>query len=159
MFTSNLYIPDASVILKWVFDTPEESDRDIALALLNSWVAGECEFILPSLWLYEVGNIIGRNAPDKAADFMELLIDYRITEAPVTSAIAGHTLAIMSDCRVTFYDAVYHAIALERRGTLVTADAAYLKRAGKLGRAVLLSDFGVELDLTRSTDLPREVEF
>lgn len=159
MFTSNLYIPDASVILKWVFDTPEEADRDVALALLNSWVAGECEFVLPSLWLYEVGNIIGRNMPDRAADIMALLIDYRITEAPVTSAITGRTLAIMSNCQVTFYDAVYHAIALERKGTLVTADAAYLKRAGKLGRAVLLSDFDTELDLSRSTDLAREVEF
>lgn len=152
MFTSNLYIPDASVILKWVFDTPEESDRDIALALLNSWVAGECEFVLPALWLYEVGNVIGRNVPDRAAEFITLLIDYRIAEAPVTPAIAERTLAIMSDCQVTFYDAVYHAIALERRGTLVTADAAYLKRAGKLGRAVLLSDFGVKLDVTRRSE-------
>jgi predicted nucleic acid-binding protein len=142
MITSNLYIPDASVILQWVFNTPEEADRDAALMLLNSWVAGECEFILPSLWLYEVGNIIGRNIPDKAADVMALLIDYRITEAPVTPVIANRTLAIMSGSRVTFYDAVYHAMALERRGTLVTADAAYMKKAGKLGGAVLLSDFG-----------------
>jgi predicted nucleic acid-binding protein len=142
MIASNLYIPDASVILKWVLDTPEEADRDAALSLLNSWVEGECEFVLPSLWLYEVGNIVGRNIPDKAADVMALLIDYRISEAPVTPAISSRTLAIMSDCSVTFYDAVYHAIALERRGTLVTADAAYMKRAGKLGHAVLLSDLG-----------------
>lgn len=142
MITSNLYVPDASVILKWVFDTPEEADRDAALMLLNSWVAGECEFVLPSLWLYEVGNIIGKSIPGKAADVMELLIDYRIAETPVTAAIANQTLAIMADCSVTFYDAIYHAIALERRGTLVTADAAYLKKAGKLGHAVLLADLG-----------------
>ena len=142
MITSNLCVPDASVILKWVFDTPEEADRDAALMLLDSWVAGECEFVLPSLWLYEVGNIIGRNIPGKAAEVMELLIDYRIAEAPVTAAIAGQTLAIMADCGVTFYDAVYHAIALERRGTLVTADAAYMKKAGKLGHAVLLAELG-----------------
>ena len=142
MLTSNLYVPDASVILKWVFDTPDEDDRDAALMLLNSWVAGECEFLLPSLWLYEVGNIMGRNIPDKAPDFMEMLIDYRIEEVPVSAAIAGRTLAIMADCGVTFYDAVYHAVALERRGTLVTADAGYLKKAGKLGNCVLLADIG-----------------
>jgi predicted nucleic acid-binding protein len=142
MITSNLYVPDASVILKWVLDSPEEADRDTAFELLNSWVAGECEFVLPSLWLYEVGNIVGRNIHDKAADIMALLIDYRISEAPMTSVISGRTLEIMSDCGVTFYDAVYHAIALERRGTLVTADAAYLKKAGKLGHAVLLADLG-----------------
>lgn len=142
MFTSNVYVPDASVILKWVFDTPMEADRDAALVLLDRWVAGECEFVLPSLWLYEVGNIIGRNIPDKAAEVMDLLIEYRFTEAPITSAIVSRTLAIMSDCRVTFYDAVYHAVALERKGTLVTADAAYMKKAGKLGNAVLLADVG-----------------
>lgn len=60
----------------------------------------------------------------------------------VTAAIANRTLSIMADCGVTFYDAVYHAIALERKGTLVTADAAYLKKAGKYGHAVLLADFG-----------------
>jgi len=141
MLTSNLYVPDASVILKWVFDTPDEDDRDAALMLLNIWVAGECEFLLPSLWLYEVGNIMGRNIPDKAPEFMEMLIDYRIEEAPVNAAIAKRTLAIMAGCGVTFYDAVYHAVALERRGTLVTADAGYLKKAGKLGNSVLLADF------------------
>lgn len=142
MVTPNLYVPDASVILKWVFDTPEEPDRDASLIFLNRWVAGECELVLPSLWLYEVGNIVGRNIPGNAAEFMEMLIDYRIEEIPVSSGIARRTLAIMAECGVTFYDAVYHAIAFERKGTLVTADAAYLKKAGKLGNAVLLAEFG-----------------
>jgi predicted nucleic acid-binding protein len=142
MATPNLYITDVSVILKWVFNTPKEADRDAALTLLNSWVNGECELLVPSLWIYEVGNIIGRNIPDKAAEFMKMLIEYRIEEAPVTALIAQRTLAIMTDCGVTFYDAVYHAIALERKGTLVTADATYMKKAGKLGSAVLLTDFG-----------------
>jgi len=115
----------------------------VALALLNRWVEGECEFVLPSLWIYEAGNIIGRNIPDKAAEFMEMLIEYRIAEVPVTAAIAKRTLGIMADCGVTFYDAVYHAVALERKGTLVTADGAYLKKAGKLGSAVLLADFKI----------------
>jgi predicted nucleic acid-binding protein len=91
--------------------------------------------------IYEVGNLLGRNIPGNAPEFMEMLIDYRIEEAPLNAAIAGRTLAIMADCGVTFYDAVYHAIALEWRGTLVTADAGYLKKAGKLGDAVQLADF------------------
>ncbi len=141
MGASNLYIMDASVILKWVFNTSQEVDGDKALMLLHSWVNGQCEFVLPSLWIYEVGNIIGRNIPDKASEFMKMLIEYRIEEAPLTVSLAQRTLSIMADCAVTFYDAVYHAVALERHGTLVTADAAYLKKAGKMGNAVLLADF------------------
>jgi predicted nucleic acid-binding protein len=96
--------------------------------------------LLPSLWIYEVGNIVGRNIPEKAFDFLEMLIEYRIEESPVTAKIAERTLAIMDQCGVTFYDAVYHAVALERRGTLLTADASYLKKAGKLGSVLLLAD-------------------
>ena len=33
----------------------------------------------------------------------------------------------MSDCQVTFCNAVYHPIALERKGTLVTLDTEYMK--------------------------------
>lgn len=70
-----------------------------------------------------------------------MLIEYRIEESPVTAKIAERTLAIMwTQCGVTFYDAVYHAVALERRGTLLTAGASYLKKAGKLGSVLLLAD-------------------
>jgi predicted nucleic acid-binding protein len=141
MVTPNLYVLDVSVILKWVFDTPHESDRAAALALLSGWGEGECEFALPSLWIYEAANIVGRNIPDKAAEIVEMLIEYRIPEVPVSAAIAARTLGIMADCGVTFYDAVYHAVALERNGTLVTADEAYLKKAGRLGHAISLAEF------------------
>jgi len=140
MITPYLYVIDASVILKWVFDAPGEDDRDTALVLLNSWVEGKCEFILPSLWLYEVGNIIGRKIPEQAGASMEMLMEYRMEEAAMTAAIAARALSIMTDFGVTFYDAVYHAVALEKKATLVTADAAYLQKAGKLGNAVLLAD-------------------
>ena len=140
MTSSRLYVPDASVILKWIFDSPKEADREAALALLEDWTKGQCDLLLPSLWIYEVGNIVGRNIPEKAFDFLEMLIEYRIEESPVTAKIAGRTLAIMDQCGVTFYDAVYHAVALERRGTLLTADASYLKKAGKLGSVLLLAD-------------------
>jgi predicted nucleic acid-binding protein len=143
MITSHLYVVDASVILKWVFPAPQEADWEMALALLHCWVEGNCEFALPSLWLCEVGNIVGRNIPEKAPEIMEMLMEYRIPETPVTAAIAKRTLNLMAECGVTFYDAVYHALALERQGTLVTADEAYMKKAGKRGNAVLLADLEI----------------
>ena len=45
-----IFVPDASVILKWVLR--EEEDHDYAFALLKGWINQEHEFILPSLWLY-----------------------------------------------------------------------------------------------------------
>jgi predicted nucleic acid-binding protein len=40
---------------------------------------------------------------------------------------------LMRDHRVTFYDAAYHALAIERRATMLTADATYVRKAGRAG--------------------------
>jgi predicted nucleic acid-binding protein len=41
---------------------------------------------------------------------------------------------------VTFYDASYHAVALKAGGTFVTADDAYVRRAGNAGHVLSLND-------------------
>ena len=45
---------------------------------------------------------------------------------------------------VTFYDAAYHAVALELEGTMVTADAAYVRKAVRSGALVRLGEFDLE---------------
>ncbi|MDZ4132265.1 MAG: hypothetical protein U1E11_03940 [Dethiobacteria bacterium] len=49
--------------------------------------------------------------------------------------------SIMDDCKVTFYDAAYHAVALTRSATLLTADEAYMHKASQLGQVMLLIDW------------------
>ena len=44
---------------------------------------------------------------------------------------------------MTFYDAVYHAVALLLKGVLVTADEAYFRKARKKGRVVMLRDWRI----------------
>ncbi len=136
-----LIVPDASVILKWAFQSPDEQDSDKALELLGRWLGGNCSIILPSLWLYECGNVLGLKAPDSAAEIMDIFIGYRFDEVPISPAIASATLKIMRDCKVTFYDAVYHVVAMNRGATLVTADAAYYRKTGQLGNMIMLDDF------------------
>ena len=52
---------------------------------------GEVAQFLPLVkgWRVPLYNIIGRNIADRAVEFMELLIDYRIAEEPISAAIAG----------------------------------------------------------------------
>lgn len=142
MATPTLVVPDASVILKWAFRSPDEQDGDKALELLKLWLSGSCTFVLPSLWVYECGNVLGLKAPDTANEIMTIFLDYRFDECSVTAELSTATLRIMRDFRVTFYDAVYHAVALSRNATLVTADAAYFRKAQKLGSIAMLEDFG-----------------
>ena len=44
---------------------------------------------------------------------------------------------------VTFYDAAYHAVAVKSGGTFVTADEAYIRRAGNAGHVISLKDLTV----------------
>jgi len=141
MTTSSLFVPDASVILKWAFSSPDEQDGDKALDLLNRWLSGACDFILPKLWAFECGNVLGLKNSANAREIMEIFLGYRFAECELTDAISAVTLQIMLDCKVTFYDAVYHAVAQERQGTLITADAAYYRKAHAKGRIMMLEEF------------------
>ncbi len=138
-----IIIPDASVILKWVFRSPDEHDRDKALGLLNFWLAGKGEIVLPKLWAFEVGNVLSLKNPQLAQEVMEILIGYRFSEHETTAELCRETLKIAKQYRVTFYDAVYHAVALLRKGTLVITDKAYYRKAGQAGHVVMLEDFSM----------------
>lgn len=137
-----IVVPDASVILKWVLKT-EEDHVEKALALLSSWVSAELEILLPSLWVYEVGNIVGRKNAEKAEVIMALLLDYRFPEARLDSAHLIAALDLMRRHAVTFYDASYHAVALKSGGIFVTADDAYVRRVGNAGHVVCLRDLEI----------------
>ena len=139
--TPSLFVPDASVIIKWAFRSPDEQDGDKALDLLNFWLAGNCSFVLPCLWVYECGNVLGLKAPENAKEIMDIFLEYRFDECPMTPKLSATTLSIMKDCKVTFYDAVYHAVALDKNATLITADVAYYRRASQLGNIILLENF------------------
>lgn len=54
-----IIVPDASVILKWVLEKEDESDYPQALQLQQAFLAQEVEIRLPTLWRYEVGNVLG----------------------------------------------------------------------------------------------------
>ena len=141
MSTPSLFVPDASVIMKWAFRSPDEQYGDKALDLLNLWLAGSCSFVLPGLWVYECGNVLGLKAPENAKEIMDIFLEYRFDECPMTQKLSAATLRIMNDCKVTFYDAVYHAVALDKNATLITADVAYYRRASQLGNILLLENF------------------
>jgi hypothetical protein len=44
-----IVVPDASVILKWALQCPDEADSALALALLEAFVREKIEIRIPSL--------------------------------------------------------------------------------------------------------------
>jgi len=133
-----VFIPDASVILKWVIGEDEEG-HNRAFEFLKGWLNYEHEFILPSLWVYEVGNVLGLKRPRDAENMIDLLLDYEFKECKITKGLLNMTFDLMKEYKgVTFYDAIYHAVAIHEDGALITSDKAYYNRVKAKGNIILI---------------------
>jgi predicted nucleic acid-binding protein len=131
---------DASVAVKWVFPDPAvEPDADRALAVLRAVRDETLEVIQPPHWLLEVMAVVARLAPDLCGPALGLLDALELNVCADVAVIArGAALAAALDHHL--FDALYHAVALERNATLVTADACYARKARSHGRVLLLSE-------------------
>jgi hypothetical protein len=47
----------------------------------------------------------------------------------------------MHEHGVTFYDAAYHALAIVKDGTMVTADRRYVRKCARAGHVGLIADW------------------
>ena len=133
-------VPDASVLLKWSLDSAAERDQEKALAIRQGWLAGRHRIILPSLWAYEVANILGRKQRGLARELMEIYLGYGFEEESAVD-LYEKTIDIMKAVDATFYDAAYHAVALKHRGTYISADDRYVRKALSIGHVIALQDW------------------
>ena len=135
-----IVVPDASVILKWMLQGADEESRDPALALKDAWLEGAIEIVVPTLWIFEVGNVLGLKQPAKAEVLLQTVVDLALPEESA-AAYATSILRVMREHGVTFYDAAYHALAIVRQGTMLTADRRYVKRTAAAGHVHLIADW------------------
>lgn len=119
---------DASVILKWVLDAETEPGHAAANRLLERWQQGELDLLVPSLWLYEVGNILCLKRPTDANATLAALWDLGLSEVPFSRELIQRAITLAQSHSVTFYDASYLAVAEEKKVTLVTADGKFYRR-------------------------------
>ena len=136
-----LVVPDASVILKWVLPSGEEPDLGQALALRDSIANGHVRAVVPSLWVYEVGNTLARRQPERAERSLDVLLRFDLESAPRSRQWLECALDLTKRYEVTFYDASYHAHAIVGRGVFVTADERYIGRAGRARFVTPLSEW------------------
>ena len=91
--------------------------------------------------MFECGNILGLKTPDTAQEILDIFLGYRFQECSMSLSIAIAALKLMRECKATFYDTAYHAVALEKAATLITADAVYYRKAKAKGNIMLLENF------------------
>jgi predicted nucleic acid-binding protein len=141
MVTCKRLVPDASVILKWVLPKDKEPHFEEAQAILGNFHNGFIDLLVPTIWIYEVGNLLGRKYPDEANRLITNLeaIGFKII-APYPEW-RQQALSLMKQYRVTFYDAAYHALAMTENALFVTADVAYIRKVGNQPEIMNLSDW------------------
>ena len=91
-------------------ESADEEDREPALELRDAWLSGHCSMVLPALWVFEVGNILGMKQSTLAPQLVQILIDSGIEEEDPQS-FYGKALELMKAYKVTFYAAAYHAVS------------------------------------------------
>jgi predicted nucleic acid-binding protein len=133
-------VVDASVAVKWFLGGPNEQWRDKAEAVAASIDAGSTELLAPCHWTAEVIAVVTRLEPSIADHALELLTDMR-------PRVIDSVLVLRSAAKISvrldhhLFDTLYHAVALEAGGMLVTADERYFKKAEPLGHIALLGSW------------------
>lgn len=123
------YVLDASVALKW-FIREREADRDAAFALRRRHVDGHTRLIVPELFLLEVPNAIKastRATEDELSKVLATVHDLDLQIERHTWDVLRKANAIAWAYNLTWYDAVYVALAEALGYPLVTADEALMR--------------------------------
>jgi predicted nucleic acid-binding protein len=130
---------DASVVVKWVFpESAEEENVGEALALLAAIQNGRVDPLQPPHWLAEVAAVVTRLRPEIADPVLDLLDSM---ELPVANDLVLFKRAsrMATELDHHLFDTLYHAVAWEYEGLLVSADDRYVRKAKRLGRVVSLA--------------------
>ncbi|HCS78623.1 TPA: hypothetical protein DIV55_02665 [Patescibacteria group bacterium] len=116
---------DASVITKWFF---EEEDTDQALKLLEKHKLETIQINVPVLLFFEFGNTVVkkfREDIDTREEFNRNLTDLfsiQLSFAETTPDLLKLVYSVASRYEITFYDAIYVALAKSLKCDFVTAD-------------------------------------
>ena len=140
------YVVDASVGVKW-FVREREADREVALSLRQRHIEGATRMIVPELFLLEVPNAIktGRKSTEEElAEVLTTLADLDVQVEPHSQRVLRKTNAVAWAYKLTWYDAVYVALAETLGFPCVTADEALLRKMKGHSIVLRLKDLAFE---------------
>ena len=137
----HVVVPDASVILKWALPPDAEPDADRAVLLRNAIRDDVVRAVVPSLWLFEVGNTVARRLPQHARALLAALAKFGLEEQAVTAQWLRQAVDLTERYPVSFYDAAYHATAIVQGGVFVTADERYVALASSHSAVLALQEW------------------
>lgn len=131
---------DASVALKWVLSSLNETDVRLAERIL--WAIRDDAALLfsPPHWIAEVLAVVARKDAGRLDQTFEILYGLNHSEISTerTHLLAAQLSVVMNH---HLFDTLYHAVAIEHDAVLITSDERYFHKARGLGSIQLLTNF------------------
>lgn len=121
------FVLDASVAVKWVIPSANETLSAESLRLLERYVTGEIDFVVPDIFWAEIGNVLwkgvrqqrwSRTLAEGATSAMKDRNFFTISTQVLLPAALK--IALLYDRSI--YDAVYVATAIQFKIEMITAD-------------------------------------
>ncbi|MDA8098988.1 MAG: type II toxin-antitoxin system VapC family toxin [Nitrospiraceae bacterium] len=134
-----MIVLDASVILKWIFDDEDGSER--AARWKDAHVAGHEIAAVPDLLFYEIGNVLATKTKLSEAAIAEafsLLWEFSLERFDLGVEEFHGGIALSRKYKITLYDAVYIELSRRLKCTFVTADRKLYEKVKNIKTVELL---------------------
>ena len=125
-----MVVVDTSIVYKWISDESTPDNKPI-LELLNDYLEGGEQLIVPDILYYELANALSSKSAltkDDIKKAWESFIDFKIDMLHPTPVFMDKTIQFSRQYKVSVYDAAYAVLAKEKKCNLFTADAKFVKQ-------------------------------
>lgn len=118
---------DASVALKWAIPSANETLTTESLQLLQRYVDGDVNFIVPDIFWAEIANVLWRGArqhqwPQTLAEAAASAMKDRAFTTVSSQTLLDDALTIAFAHDRSVYDCLYVALAIRAKAQMITAD-------------------------------------
>ena len=134
-----MIVLDSSVALKWIF--ADEEGAEHALRVRVEHISGKNEIAVPSLFFYEIANVLATKVKLSAEEALEafgLISAFEFNVHELESPEYQEAMTLAMKLRVSVYDASYHLLASRLGCRFLTADRKFWEKVKGLGVAELL---------------------
>jgi len=134
-----MIVLDSSVALKWIF--ADEEGAEHAERVRDEHVSGKSEIAVPSLFFYEIANVLATKvklSAEEAMEAFELISAFEFDVHELDSSEMMEVMSFTMKHKVSAYDASYHVLASRLGCRFLTADRKFWEKIKVLGVVELL---------------------
>lgn len=124
-----MWILDASIAVKWFFS--DEEGHEKAREVLNRLVEHPEQFSVPSLFFFELAAVLTRKSKFEKKfiqESLEAVFQLGVPAMEVGEELLEGAISISCLYQVSYYDALYIALARILKGVWLTADVKAVKK-------------------------------